>query len=138
MSEKMSVCPFCKKNNAVDAKFCSYCGKQFTSNVETADTNTSFSNDATDNNSQKTENGVSDQLKALFYNMSIVDTILFIGIVVFSLMKSFTILGTVRGIGAGFWMLYCKDLLSRKRYIAFVLMLIFGFLIDIVFRVFMR
>lgn len=65
----MSVCPFCKKNNAVDAKFCSYCGKQFTSNVETADTNTSFSNDATDNNSQKAENGVSDQLKALFYNI---------------------------------------------------------------------
>ena len=138
MAEEINVCPHCGKHIAADAMFCSYCGKQITANVETADTKASFSNDVTDNNSQKTENGVSDQLRAMFYNMSFVDTILFVGIVVFSLTKSFTFLGAVRGIGAGFWMLYCKDLLSRKRYIAFVLMIIFGFLIDIVFRGFMR
>lgn len=138
MAEEINVCPHCGKHIATDAMFCSYCGKQITANGEAADTNASFSNDVTDNNSQKTENGVSDQLRAMFNNMSIVDTILFVGIIVFSLTKSFTFLGAVRGVGAGVWLLYCEDLLRRKRYIAFVLMIIFGFLIDIVFRVVMR
>ena len=58
MSEKMSVCPYCKKNNAIDAKFCSYCGKQFSTIQETADVKASDTKDVADNGSQKAENDI--------------------------------------------------------------------------------
>ena len=130
MSEKLGVCPYCKKNNAFDAKFCSYCGKQISAIKETADTK------VTDKGSQKAENDAANKLSMIFENT--IDIILFIGIIVFSLIKSFTILGAARGVVFGILILYCQRLFDQKRYIALVLAIIIGFLLDIVFKAVLR
>lgn len=68
--------------------------------------------------------------------LTVFDDILFIAIVIWSLWKSFTILGAVRGIVYGIIILYCHILLDEKRYVAVVIALIFGFILDIVFKMF--
>lgn len=136
MSEKLSVCPNCKKNNAIDAKFCSHCGEQISSTKETLDSEISASKDVMDNGSQKTKNDRTNKQTTLINN--IIDIILFIGIIVFSLMESATILGAVRGVVYGLLILYCQNLFNQKRYIALALAIVFGFLLDTVFKAAMR
>ena len=68
----------------------------------------------------------------------IIDLITFVVVVFLSLRSSATVLGAVRGVVFGFLILYCQSLFSQKRYVALVLAVLIGFLINVVFNVAMQ
>ena len=131
-----NVCPACGKViNAKNTSGCPYCGYKFGSdkssspsiNKPNKEIPVSSSTDTDINDNKETKNGSSSS-----------NILFFVIVIILSLMASATIFGAVRGLVVGMMFVFGKKFFKQKRYLALVLVIIIGVLINTVLETFIR